>query len=138
VPRTLAVEIVTPERIVYTNEVEFVVVPTFDGEMGVLPLHAPLVGVLKPGEVRVKYGDTTDWFAVSGGYIQVHEDKVIILADNAVSASQIDVEEARRAKERAQERLKEIGHAGDEVDGLALDLDWAEAQLRVGGSHAQV
>lgn len=137
-PRTLAVEIVTPERIVYTNEVEFVVVPTFDGEMGVLPLHAPLVGVLKPGEVRVKYGDTTDWFAVSGGYIQVHEDKVIILADNAVSASQIDVEEARRAKERAQERLKEIGHAGDEVDGLALDLDWAEAQLRVGGSHAQV
>jgi len=138
VPRTLAVEIVTPERIVYTNEVEFVVVPTFDGEMGVLPLHAPLVGVLKPGEVRVKYGDTTDWFAVSGGYIQVHEDKVIILADNAVSASQIDVEEARRTKERAQERLKEIGHAGDEVDGLALDLDWAEAQLRVGGSHAQV
>ncbi len=137
-PRTLAVEIVTPERIVYTNEVEFVVVPTFDGEMGVLPLHAPLVGVLKPGEVRVKYGDTTDWFAVSGGYIQVHEDKVIILADNAVSASQIDVEEARRTKERAQERLKEIGHAGDEVDGLALDLDWAEAQLRVGGSHAQV
>ena len=76
--------------------------------------------------------------AVSGGYIQVHEDMVIILADNAVSASQIDVEEARRTKERAQERLKEIGHAGDEVDGLALDLDWAEAHLRVGGSHAQV
>ena len=122
-PRTLAVEIVTPERIVYTNEVEFVVVPTFDGEMGVLPLHAPLVGVLKPGEVRVKYGDTTDWFAVSGGYIQVHEDKVIILADNAVSASQIDVEEARRfvaadekkaiaEQEQAAEAIQPIAAAG--------------------------
>jgi F-type H+-transporting ATPase subunit epsilon len=135
VPRTLAIEVVTPERIVYANEAEMVIVPTFDGEMGVLPLHAPLVGVLKAGEVRVKSGDTTNWFAVSGGYIQVHEDKVIILADNAVSASQIDVEQARQAKERAQERLKEIGQAGEEFDGVAQDLKWAEAQIRVGGAH---
>ena len=132
-PRTLAIEVVTPERIVYTSEAELVIVPTPDGEMGILALHAPLVGVLKAGEVRIKYGDTTDWFAVSGGYIQVHEDKVIILADNAVSASQIDVEQARLAKERAQERLAELGHAGEEFDGLAQDLNWAEAQIHVAG-----
>jgi len=133
VPRTLAIEVVTPERIVYTSEAELVIVPTPDGEMGILPLHAPLVGVLKAGEVRIKYGDTTDWFAVSGGYIQVHEDKVIILADDAVSASQIDVEQARVAKERAQERLAEIGHSGEEFDGLAQDLKWAETQIHVAG-----
>jgi F-type H+-transporting ATPase subunit epsilon len=133
--RTLIVEIVTPEKIVYTNEVEMVVAPTIDGEIGVLPLHAPLVGALKAGEVRVKIGDVTEWFAVSGGYVQVHEDKVIILADDAESSSQIDVERARQAKTLAEQRLAELGHAGEETDGVARDLEWAEARIAVGSSH---
>ncbi len=76
--RTLLVEIVTPERIVYTNEVEMVIAPTIDGEIGILPLHIPLVTVLAPGELRVRHneGKDVEWFAVSGGYLQVHEDKV--------------------------------------------------------------
>jgi F-type H+-transporting ATPase subunit epsilon len=129
--RTLLLEIVTPERIVYTNEVEMVVVPTTEGEIGILPLHAPLVGVLKAGEVRAKFGDTTEWFAVSGGYVQAHEDKVIILADDAVPASQIDVGRAREAAELARQRLAEIGPTGD-AEGIGKDLQWAEAQVRVG------
>jgi F-type H+-transporting ATPase subunit epsilon len=133
--RTLIAEIVTPERIVYTNEVEMVVAPTLDGEIGVLPLHAPLVGALKAGEVRIKYGDTTEWFAVSGGYIQVHEDKVIILADDAEAASQIDVERARQAKALAEQRLAELGGVGDEVDTFEHDLRWAEARIAVGTAH---
>jgi F-type H+-transporting ATPase subunit epsilon len=133
--RTLIAEIVTPERIVYTNEVEMVVAPTIDGEIGVLPLHAPLVGALKPGEVRVKIGDAIEWFAVSGGYVQVHEDKVIILADDAEIASQIDVERARQAKALAEQRIAELGGAGEEVDALERDLRWAEVRIAVGSAH---
>jgi F-type H+-transporting ATPase subunit epsilon len=133
--RTLIAEIVTPEKIVYTNEVEMVVAPTLDGEIGVLPLHAPLVGALKPGEVRVKIGDLVEWFAVSGGYIQVHEDKVIILADDAEAASQIDVERARQAKSLAEQRIAELGGAGEEVDVLERDLRWAEVRIAVASAH---
>jgi F-type H+-transporting ATPase subunit epsilon len=133
--RTLIAEIVTPEKIVYTNEVEMVVAPTIDGEIGVLPLHAPLVGALKAGEVRVKIGEAIEWFAVSGGYVQVHEDKVIILADDAEIASQIDVERARQALALAQERIAELGGAGEEADALERDLRWAEARIAVGTAH---
>ena len=136
--RTLICEIVTPERIVYTNEVEMVVAPTIDGEVGILPLHAPLVSVLKPGEVRVKWNDQKDveWFAVSGGYVQVHEDKVIILADQAVPVSQIEVERARQALERARERLSEV-RAEDqaEVDACERDLNWCKMQVELAERH---
>jgi F-type H+-transporting ATPase subunit epsilon len=133
--RTLIAEIVTPEKIVYTNEVEMVVAPTLDGEIGVLPLHAPLVGALKPGEVRVKIGDLVEWFAVSGGYIQVHEDKVIILADDAEAASQIDVERAKQAKALIEQRIAELGGDSEEVDALERDLRWAEVRIAVGTAH---
>jgi F-type H+-transporting ATPase subunit epsilon len=133
--RTLLCEIVTPEHIVYTNEVEMVVVPTLDGEVGILPLHAPLVGAMRAGEVRIKFGETTEWFAASGGYIQVHEDKVIILADDAVIASQIDVERARQALVLAQARLAELEPRDEEYDDIARDLKWAEVQIAVGSAH---
>jgi F-type H+-transporting ATPase subunit epsilon len=135
VARTLIAEIVTPASIVYTNEVEMVVAPTIDGEIGILPLHAPLVGVLKPGEVRVKTGDVVEWFAVSGGYVQVFQDKVIVLADDAEASSQIDVVRARQAKELAEQRLAELGGAGEETDALERDLRWAEARIAVGSVH---
>ena len=136
--RTLLCEIVTPERIVYTNEVEMVVAPTVDGEVGILPLHAPLVSVLKPGEVRVKWNDQKDveWFAVSGGYIQVHEDKVIILADQAVPVSQIDVERAHRALELAKQRLSEVSAEDQaEVDACERDLNWCKMQVELAERH---
>jgi len=135
--RTLMCEIITPERIVYTNEVEMVVAPTIDGEIGILPLHAPLVSALKPGEVRVKWDNEkeVEWFAVAGGYIQVHEDKVIILADHAVVASQIDVERARQALEHAKERMAALPPEADEVevDTMQAELKWCEMQLEVAG-----
>jgi F-type H+-transporting ATPase subunit epsilon len=138
--RTLLCEIVTPERIVYTQEAVLVVAPTTDGEVGIMPLHQPLVAALKPGEVRVRYGDEKqwEWFAISGGYIQVHEDKVIILADDAVNASQIDPERARHSLEMATARMGES--AGREVDdaersGLERDLAWAETQVEIAGKR---
>jgi len=135
--RTLMCEIITPERIVYTNEVEMVVAPTIDGEIGILPLHAPLVSALRPGEVRVKWDNEkeVEWFAVAGGYIQVHEDKVIILADHAVAASQIDVERARTALEHAKELMAALPAEADEVevDTMQAELKWCEMQLEVAG-----
>lgn len=140
--RTLICEIVTPERIVYTNEVEMVIAPTVDGEIGILPLHSPIVTVLVPGELRVRYNDNKDveWFAISGGYMQVHEDKVIVLADNATHASQIDLERARQAKAHLEQRMGEIkALAAEEREGLdecEFDLAWCEAQLKVAESHS--
>ena len=135
--RTLLCEIVTPERIVYTNEVEIVIAPTLDGEIGILPLHAPLVTVLRPGELRVRYdeGREVDWIATSGGYLQVHEDKVIVLAENAEHASRIDIERARQAREILGQRMQELKQAATE-DGTEryeceVDLKWCEAQLLV-------
>jgi F-type H+-transporting ATPase subunit epsilon len=140
--RILLCEIVTPERIVYTNEVEMIVAPALDGELGILPLHAPMVAALKAGEVRAKYdGDKTEWFAISGGYLQVHEDKVIILADDAVSSSQIDVERARQAAGLAQQRLAEIkagalsAEAAEEMSRIEADRTWAEVQVKVASAH---
>ncbi|MBS3957697.1 MAG: ATP synthase F1 subunit epsilon [Clostridiales bacterium] len=130
--RTLLCEIVTPERIVYTNEVRMVVAPTIDGEIGILPLHAPLVSALDPGEIRVMYDDgKVEWFAISGGYIQVHLDKVIVLADQAAASSQIDVERARQAIEHTRQRMSELSSdAEGEINACVADLKWCEAQLK--------
>jgi F-type H+-transporting ATPase subunit epsilon len=131
--RTLLCEIVTPERIVYTNEVEMVVAPTLSGEVGILPLHTPMVAALKPGEVHVKYGtDQTEWFAIAGGYLQVHEDKVIILADDAAISSQIDVDRARQSRALAEQKLAEVRSGGQgDAEMLERELYFADAQLAV-------
>jgi F-type H+-transporting ATPase subunit epsilon len=130
----LLCEIVTPERIVYTNEVEMVIAPTLEGEVGILPLHAPMVAALAPGEVRVKYDtDQVEWFAISGGYLQVYEDKVIILADDAVPSSQIDVDRARQAEELAVQRLAQVREGGEgDREVLEQELKWRQAQMKVG------
>ncbi len=135
--RTLLCEIVTPERIVYTSEVKMVIVTTIDGELGILPLHAPLVSALVPGEVRVRYGnDEVEWFAVSGGYVQVHEDKVIILADQAAAASQIDVDRARNALDLTKQRLEDLPKEDKaEYDSCKADLKWCELQVQIGGKQ---
>ena len=132
--RTLLCEIVTPERIVYNHEVQMVVAMTSSGEVGILPLHAPLVSVLETGEIRLKLGDASaDWetFSVSGGYIQVHEDKVLVLADAAVAVSQIDPAVARESMQAIEKRLAELpADAEDERAECVRDLDWYQCQLR--------
>jgi F-type H+-transporting ATPase subunit epsilon len=133
--RTLMCEVVTPERIVYRNEVELVIAPASDGEIGILPLHAPLVTLLKPGEIRVRYndGNDTEWIATSGGYLQVHEDKVIVLADRAEIASRIDVERARAETDSIEERMGRLPVNDPERSALEADLGWHVAQITVAG-----
>jgi F-type H+-transporting ATPase subunit epsilon len=132
--RTLIAEIVTPESILYTNEVQMVVASTPEGEIGILPMHAPIVTVLAAGEVRLRFGDgAADWefFSISGGYLQVHEDKVIVLADNAIPVSQIDTARAAESKALIIERIKELPVDSEERNEAMRDLDWNETQLKV-------
>jgi F-type H+-transporting ATPase subunit epsilon len=132
--RTLLCEIVTPERILYTSEVRMVVASTLSGEVGILPLHAPLVTQLAPGEVRLQFGDlASEWefFSVSGGYLQVHEDKVIVLADDAISVSQIDVQREKESAERVKAMLEELPPDAEDLRQDCLrDLNWCELQIK--------
>lgn len=137
--KTLLAEIVTPERILYTNEVLMVVATTPAGEVGVLPMHMPMVTELAPGEVRLQTGESAaDWefFSVSGGYLQVHEDKVIVLADAAVSVSQIDKARVLESIDLIKERLAELPVESDERSDVERDLHWQELQVRAAERRA--
>ena len=97
----LKLEIVTPERLAFSDEVDAVVLPGIDGELGVLPHHAPLVSMLGLGELRIRKGPITESFAIVGGFLQVRPDKVVVMAETADMASEIDLEKARQAQREA-------------------------------------
>ena len=123
--RTFALSLVTPEGAVYEGEAERLVVPGAAGEIGVLARHAPLVAMLRAGEVRVKTGGEWQTFASGPGYFTIQRDRALVLVDDAVRAEDIDVEEARREAEQAR-ALVERAEAGDE----AVDRWQAEQRLR--------
>jgi F-type H+-transporting ATPase subunit epsilon len=102
---TLRLEIVTPELKVYEKDVNMVVVKGVSGELGILPNHIPLVTPLKVAPVKAKIGNSEEFIAVHGGFMEVRKDKVVILAEAAELESNIDVSRARLAKERAERRL---------------------------------
>ncbi len=125
-------EVVTPERVLYSGNVKMVVAPGIEGEVGVLPLHAPLVAVLGVGELRLKLDENKyEYVAVHKGYIQVLEDKVIILANFAEFASEIDVERAKKAKEGAAKEIIEAQKKGEDYYKAQIDLEKAENRLRI-------
>lgn len=105
--KTIDVSVVTPDGTVYEGAVEMVSVKAVSGELGVLPGHVPLVAPLDIGAVRLKKDNSVQLVAVSGGFIEVRPEKVTILAEAAELPSDIDVERARAAKERAERRLAE-------------------------------
>ena len=105
----LQLEIVTPERLAYSDEVDAVTLPGAEGELGVLPHHAPLVSTLGVGELRIRKGGAEESFAIVGGFLQVLPDKVVVMAETADMASEIDLEKAQEARREA-ERLLEAGH----------------------------
>ncbi len=107
-PMTL--EIITAERQVYSDEVDMVIAPGFDGQLGILPMHAPLMTMLKPGELTVKKSGEEDMYvAVSGGFMEVLGNKVSVLADACERSDEIDEARAQEAVQRAQDRLANRG-----------------------------
>jgi F-type H+-transporting ATPase subunit epsilon len=104
----LRFELVSPERIVYADdEVDAVIAPGADGELGILPSHAALLTALGDGELRIRKGTEEESFAVHGGFMEVLANKVIVMADTAERADEIDVARAEAARERAESRYRE-------------------------------
>lgn len=122
----MQLDIVTPERKVYSDEVDMVITRAAEGDIGILPRHAPLVSPLKITAVRIKKGDQESVIAVSGGFLEVRPDKVTILAETAELPEEIDVERAKAAKERAEARLK-----SKEGDMKRAELALARAMNRL-------
>ena len=121
--RRLTLELVTPERASFSGEVDLVVLPAWEGEMGVLPGHAPFLVQLQAGEVRYRDGAEVRRFAVSGGFAEIRGDKVSLFAETAEMAESIDAERARESLERAKAELQQRN-----LDPLTLAN--AEASLR--------
>ena len=119
---TVRLDIVTAEGVVYSEEVDVVVAPGIEGQLGILPHHAPLMTTLQVGELRVRKGEEEFSLAISGGFLEVRPDRIIVLADAAERAEEIDLARAEEAKRRAEER---ISRRVPEVD-----LAQAEAALR--------
>jgi F-type H+-transporting ATPase subunit epsilon len=109
----LQLEIVSPERRVFTDEVDMVVVPGRNGQLGILPHHTPLISSLGVGELRIKKGGTEQSLLISGGFVEVRPDKVIVMADLAEHSDEIDDAKAAEARKRAQAELEA---AKDPVD----------------------
>jgi F-type H+-transporting ATPase subunit epsilon len=125
-------EIVSQDRPVFSGDVDILVAPGVDGEMGILPHHSPLLTTLKPGVLRVRYGGQEEVFAISGGVMEVRPEIVTVLADAAERADEIDVARAEEARKRAEETLKQ---------GLPPNSDAylaAESALRRSGLRLQV
>ncbi|MYC08431.1 MAG: F0F1 ATP synthase subunit epsilon [Chloroflexi bacterium] len=125
---TMRLEIVTAERRVYSEDVDMLVAPGIDGQLGILPNHAPLLTALQPGEIRVDKDGEESYMAVSGGFLEVLANRVTILADTAERAEEIDIERAEAAVRRAQERI--AGRASDrDMQRAVMSLRRSQARL---------
>ncbi len=127
----LHLEIVTPERLAYSDEVDMVLVPGVDGELGILPHHAPLVSLLGLGELRIRKGSDEESFAIVGGFLQVRPDKVVVMAETADLASDIDLERAQEARREAERALESGFHEGADLSAARAQLQQALLRVRV-------
>jgi len=127
----LHLEVITPERAVYEEDVDMVIAPASEGYVGILPHHAPLFTTLGPGEFRVKRGGVEEVLAVFGGFIDVRGDRVVVLTDAAEHAEQIDSARAHEARERAQQALAAGPVSAADEQRARAALQRALVRLRV-------
>ncbi|HEY1791983.1 MAG TPA: ATP synthase F1 subunit epsilon [Opitutaceae bacterium] len=128
----ITLEIVTPEARVYSDTVDSVVIPTVEGEIGVLPGHVPLVTMVGAGELKVSKGPSVQFLVVGGGFAQVTGDKVSILADSAITEEKIDEHAVEDAIKRAEDALKaKQSLAPAEVERLEGVVRFSVAQLGI-------
>jgi len=126
----LTLEIVTPEARVYSDTIDTVVIPTIDGEIGILPGHIPLLTQIDHGELRVTKGSTVQFLAIGGGFAQIAGDKVSVLAESAIQEEKIDEHAAENAMKRAEEALKgKDSMEPAEIERLEGVVRFAVAQL---------
>jgi len=130
----LTLEIVTPEARVYSDTVDNVVIPTVEGEIGILPGHLPLLSQVADGELRVTKGGVTEGLVVGDGFVQIQGDKVSILAEHAIEESSIDENVVEKAMQRAQSALNEAKDSKidpAEIERLESVVRFSIAQLGI-------
>lgn len=130
--KTIKFEIATPERVVLKRQARQILVPTEEGEITILPEHTPLVSILKPGVIEaILEDDSTEIMSVSGGFVEVLKSKVVILADSAERAEELDEEKVEEARKKAQ-ASKEKAESEDDVEftEIAVKLERELARLR--------
>jgi F-type H+-transporting ATPase subunit epsilon len=125
-------DIVTIERVVVSEDVDYVSAPGIDGVIGILPKHEPLLTGLSIGELHYRKGNTETLFAIGGGFMEVRPDKVTVLADVAESADEIDEQRAEAARKRAEELMAQKVTGGSEaVQAVLLEQTIRRAELRL-------
>jgi F-type H+-transporting ATPase subunit epsilon len=127
IPTKLTLEIVTPDRSLIREEVDEVVVPGTEGELGILPGHTPLLSTLKIGELWYRRGQDKHYLAIAFGFVEVLPDRVTVLADVGERAQEIDVQRAERARERAEQRLAQAPQP--HLSQVDLDIERARVAL---------
>ena len=128
---TMRLEIVTAEQVVYSEDVNSVLAPGTDGELGILPNHSPLLTTLKPGGIRVAKDGDEIYMAVSGGFMEVLGNKVTILADTAERLEDIDSERAEQALTRAQDLLNNTSSSDIDLQRALSSMRKSQARLKV-------
>lgn len=124
----LQLEIVTPDRLVMSEAVEYVGAPGYEGEFGILPNHIPFLSALQVGNLYYKVGGKVFFVFVAGGFAEISDNKVTILAEVAEKAAEIDVERARKARERAEQRMAK---QQDNLDHARIQAALARAMARM-------
>ena len=127
----IKLEIVTPERLVFDETVDAVTLPGSEGELGVLPHHAPLLSTLGVGELRIRRGGDEEYFAIAGGFVQVRPDKVVVMAETADLASEIDLEKAQEARREAERALESGYQEGADLAAARAQLQTALLRIRL-------
>jgi F-type H+-transporting ATPase subunit epsilon len=122
--------VVSVERSLFEGDVDFIVATGVDGELGILPRHAALMTILKPGALKITQGGNEQFIFVGGGFLEVLPDRVTVLADVAEHAEEISIEQAEAARKRAQERLAGTLTTAEEIE-FNQELAVAEARLRL-------
>jgi len=125
---TIKLDIVTAEKLVFSGDVDIVMAPGREGQLGILPHHAPLMTTLAPGELIARKAGEDYSIAVSGGFLEVRPDRIIVLADSAERAEEIDIARAEEAKKRAQEQL---AHPAGGVESAAAEAALRRALARI-------
>ena len=132
--RKFKVEIVSPEKVLFSEEAESLVIPAERGYLGILASHAPLLAALKPGEIRMTVDGDERWLATSGGFVEVTPEKTTLLVDSAEPVKEIDVPRAQEALKRAQEHLAST-QPGVDRDRAAAAKERAQNRLKTASKH---
>jgi F-type H+-transporting ATPase subunit epsilon len=133
--KTFSLEIVTPERTVFSGPVEFAVFPGAEGELGILPNHAPLLSALAPGTIKTEHDKSAAYFAVSGGFLEVRANAVVVCAETCEPAAEIDTARATAARDAAAQELKTKSDKS-EIASAKNRLLRAEARIKTANKVA--